>query len=253
MAHINLEKILKKRSKLLLDFFFRVKGWSILVCFILFGIGCLVSYYTLDSEYNLAHLISGCVTAFLFLAFLLSILRLFEKNITREELEAVIAYDRSIAYDQLFKNLSIENIKSRYQTDPIEIVCPEVYPKRKTIVYRYFENDSKVFYSQIGYSWLFFGEKSLYYYHSSVNHIYGYVGHENSCEFDYSDIVSISTSTTHVNEVESLVLTLSLVNGETLDIALRTRPNHYYGSTHELSQKEAYLLSTIRNIIRKSK
>ena len=213
----------------------------------------MVSYYTLDSEYSFAHLISGCVTALVFLAFLLSILRLFEKNITREELEAVIAYDRSIAYDQLFKNLSIENIKSRYQTDPIEIVCPEVYPKRKTIVYRYFKNDSKVFYSQIGYSWLFFGEKSLYYYHSSVNHIYGYVGHENSCEFDYSDIVSISTSTTHVDEVESLVLTLSLVNGETLDIALRTRPNHYYGSTHELSQKEAYLLSTIRNIIRKSK
>ena len=38
MAQINLEKILKKRSKLLLDFFFRVKGWSILVSFIIFTI-----------------------------------------------------------------------------------------------------------------------------------------------------------------------------------------------------------------------
>ena len=74
-----------------------------------------------------------------------------------------------------------------------------------------------------------------------------------SCEFDYKDIVSISTSTTHKNDVEALVLTLSLVNGETLDIALRTRPNKVYGSTHELSEKEASILSTIRGVIRKSK
>ena len=253
MAQINLQKILKKRTKLLLDFFFRVKGWSILICFILLGISSYVSYYTLSNENGLVHLIAGCVTALVFLAFLLAILRLFEKNITREELEAVIANDRGIAYNQLFKNLSIENIKSRYQTNPIEIVCPEIYPGRKTIVYRYFKNDSRVYYSQIGYSWLFFGEKSLDYYHSSVNHIHGFIGHEVSCEFDYKDIVSISTSTTHKNDVEALVLTLSLVNGETLDIALRTRPNKVYGSTHELSEKEASILSTIRGVIRKSK
>jgi hypothetical protein len=176
-----------------------------------------------------------------------------ELNITREELEAVIAHDRGIAYDGLFKNLAIENVRSRYQTDPIEVVCPEVYPRRKTIIYRYFKKDSKVYYSQIGYSWLLFGEKSLYYYHASVNHIYGYVGHEVSCEFDYKDIVSLQTDTTHENGVESLVLSISLVNGEVLDIALRTRPNRVYGSTHQLSEKEAQVISTIRNVVRNSK
>ena len=253
MAHVNINKILKKRTKLLLNFFFRVKCFSALFCFLLLGVAVYVSYTTVGNEDHLVHLISGGVTSLVFLIFLLSVLRLFNKNITREELEAVIAHDRGIAYSQLFKNLSIENIKSRYQAEPIEVVCPEVYPRRKTIVYRYFKKDSKVYYSQIGYSWLFFGEKSLYYYHSSVNHIYGYVGHEVSCEFDYKDIVSIQTSTTHENDVEALVLSLSLVNGQTLDIALRTRPNRIYGSTHELSEKEAQVLSTIRSVIRNSK
>ncbi len=253
MTRINLDKILKKRSKLLLDFFFRVKGWSILVTFVLLLIASFVSYKTLDNENSIYHLISGSITSLIFLAFLLAILRLFEKNITREEVEAVIAHDRGIAYNQLFKNLSIDNIKSRYLAEPFEIVCPEVYPKRKTIIYRYFKKDSKVYYSQIGYTWLFFGEKSLYYYHSSVNHIYGYVGHEVSCEFDYKDIVSISTATTHENGVENLVLSISLVNGESLEIALRTRPNRIYGSTHTLSEKETQILSTVRKVIRNSK
>jgi hypothetical protein len=230
-----------------------VKSISALVCFLLLGISVYVTYTTVGSENNLSHLIAGSVTAFFFLIFLLSVLRLFNKNITREELEAVIAHDRGVAYKQLFTNLSIENVKSKYQADPIEVVCPEVYPRRKTIVYRYFKKDSKVYYSQIGYSWLFFGEKSLYYYHSSVNHIYGYVGHEVSCEFDYKDIVSIQTRTSHEHDVEKFVLTISLVNGQELDIALRTRPNRIYGSTHELSEKEAQVLSTIRNVIRNSK
>ena len=61
----------------------------------------------------MVHLISGSVTAIAFLLFLLSVLRLFNGNITREELEAVIAHDRGIAYDGLFKNLAIENVRSR--------------------------------------------------------------------------------------------------------------------------------------------
>lgn len=253
MPNININKILKKRTKLLLRFFFRVHCYSVLLFFLILGISVFVSYKTIGNANPMIHLISGSVTAIAFLLFLLSVLRLFNGNITREELEAVIAHDRGIAYDGLFKNLAIENVRSRYQTDPIEVVCPEVYPRRKTIIYRYFKKDSKVYYSQIGYSWLLFGEKSLYYYHASVNHIYGYVGHEVSCEFDYKDIVSIQTDTTHENGVESLLLSISLVNGEVLDIALRTRPNRVYGSTHQLSEKEAQVISTIRNIVRNSK
>lgn len=253
MANINLEKILKKRTTLLLRFFFKVHRLTVLFFAVLLAIMSFVSYKTLNPENQKLHIILGCVTAVVFLFFLLSILRLFNNNITREELEAVIAYDRDIAYQGLFRNLSIENIKSKYQAEPIELVCPEVYPRRKTIVYRFFKKDAKVYYSQIGYSWLFFGEKSMYYYHSSVNHIYGLVGYEVSYEFDYKDIVSVKTVTNHQNGVETFVLQISLTNGEVLDIALRTRPNKKYGSTHQLSEKEALVLSTIRNVIRSSK
>lgn len=251
MSNVNLKKVLKKRTKLLLNFFFRVKCLSVLVFFILLVIGIIVSAVTLDN--STAHLISGCVTALIFVLFLLSILRLFNKNITREEVEAVIAHDRGIVYDELFKNLAIEKLKSKYQAEPLEIICPEVYPKMNTIIYRYFRKDNKIYYSQIGYSWLLFGEKSMYYYHASVNHIYGYTGYEVSYEFDYKDIVSIKTAINHENHVETLILTLSLTNGETLNIALRTRPNKFYESTHKLSEKEALVISTIRNVIRNSK
>ena len=253
MTQIRLDKILKKRDKRLLDFFFRVKCLSVLVMFILLAVSCLVCYLTVDPENNLPHLIVGGVTILVFLLFLLSILRLFNNNITREEVDAIIAHDREIAFNGLFQNLAIENIRSRYQVEPLELVCPEVYPRRKTIVYRYFKEDSKVYYSQIGYTWLFFGEKSLYYYHSSVNHVYGYIGYEVSTEFDYKDIVTVQTTVNHVHGVETLMLTLSLVNGEYVNIALRTRPNNFYGSTHALSDKEAAVLSTIRKVIRNSK
>jgi hypothetical protein len=251
MAEMKLEKILKNRVKLLLNFFFKVKSWGVLVCFILLVIGAVASYFTVP--YQVAHIISGCVTAVFFVLFLLAILRLFNKNITQEEAEAVFAHDRSQVYEELFRNLSLEKLRSKYQAEPIELICPEEYPRINTIVYRYFPETSKLFYSQIRYSWLLFGEKSMYYYHASVNHIYGYTGYEGSYEFDYKDIVSIKTLVTHENHVEKFVLTLSLVNGETLEIPLRTAPNKVYESTHKLSEKEAHILSTIRNVIRSSK
>lgn len=251
MSEINLNKILNKRTKLMLDFFFRVKYWGFVVFLIIFLVSVIVSAVTLFN--STAHIIAGCVSAVCFLLFLLSVLGVFNKTITREEVEAVIAYDREIVYDELFKNLSIEKLRSKYQTNPIEIICPEVYPKMNTIIYRYFRYDNKMYYSQVGYSWLFFGEKSMYYYHASVNHIYGYTGYEVSYEFDYKDIVSIKTAVNHEDDVETFILTLSLANGESLDIALRTRPNKFYESTHKLSEKEAQILSTIRSVIRNSK
>ena len=251
MADIKFEKILKKRVKLLLNFFFNVKCWSVLVFFILLVIGCVASYFTLVN--TIVHFICGSVSILIFLFFLLAILRLFNKNITREEVEAIFARDRSFVYDELFKSLSIEKIRSKYQAEPIELVCPEEYPTINSIIYRFFKKDSKVYYSQVGYSWLLFGEKSMYYYRASINHIFGFTGYETSYEFDYKDIVSIKTAVTHENHVEKFTLTLSLTNGETLVIPLRTIPNKVYESTHKLTEKEAFVLSTIRNVIRSSK
>ena len=251
MSEVNLNKILEKRTKLLLDFFFRVRYWGFLVFLVIFLVSVILSAILLFND--TAHIIAGCISAICFLLFLLALLGVFDKTIKREEVEAVMAYDREIVYNELFRNLSIEKIRSKYISDPIEVVCPEVYPKMNSIIYRYFRYDNKIYYSQVGYSWLFFGEKSLYYYHASVNHIYGYTGYEVSYEFDYKDIISIKTSVNHEDDVETFTLTLSLANGETLDIALRTRPNKFYESTHKLSEKEAKILSTIRNVIRNSK
>lgn len=251
MTEIKLEKILKKRVKLLQNFFFNVKCWSTLILFILLVLCFVASYFMLYDK--MIHYVCGCVTALVFLLLLLSFLRLFNGNITREEVEYIFAHDRSFVYDELFKSLSIEKLRSKYQAEPIELVCPEEYPRFKTIIYRYFKKDNKVYYSQIGYSWLLFGEKSMYYYHASVNHIYGYTGYEFSYEFDYNDIVSIKTAVTHDNNVEKFVLTLSLTNGEVLEIPLRTISNKVYESTHKLTEKESLVLSTIRSVIRSSK
>lgn len=251
MSEIKMEKILKKRVKLLLNFFFKVKHWSVLIFFILLVGGCVASYFTLSN--TIVHYICGCASALVFLFFLFSLLRLFNNNITREEAEAVFALDRQVVYDELFKSLSIEKLRSKYQAEPIELICPEEYPRINTIIYRYFNKINKVYYSQVGYSWLLFGEKSMYYYHASVNHVYGYTGYEVSHEFDYKDIVSIKTAVTHEHNVEKFVLTLSLTNGEILDIPLRTIPNNVYESTHKLSEKEVQILSTIRQVIRNSK
>lgn len=253
MAGVNLEKIFKKRSKLLLRFFFKTHYLNVIFFAILFVGAGLAAFFTRGNENLLLHYILGGVAILLFLFLLLSILRLFNGNLKREEVDAIYAHDRQIAYDGLFKNLVIENSKSKYQAEPFEIVCPELYPRRNKILYRYFKEDGKVYYTHVGYSWLFFGEKSLYYYHSTVNHVHGYVGYDVSCEFDYKDIVSISTVTDHKNNVETFVLTITLVNGESLDIALRTRPNKIYTSTHALNEKEAAVVATIRNVIRNSK
>ena len=251
MAQTKMEKILKNRVKLLLNFFFNVKCWSALIFFLLFVGGCVAAFFTLSNP--IVHYICGGVSALLFLLFLLALLRLFNNNITLEEAEKVFALDRQVVYDELFRSLSIEKLRSKYQAEPIELVCPEEYPRINSIVYRYFNKINKVYYSQVGYSWLLFGEKSMYYYHASVNHVYGYTGYEVSHEFDYKDIVSIKTAVSHENNVEKFVLSLSLSNGESLDIPLRTIPNKVYESTHKLTDKEALVLSTIRQIIRSSK
>ena len=251
MTEMKLEKILGKRVKLLLNFFFKVRSWGVVVCLILMVLAGIASYFTLP--YGWVHTLCGCLTALFFLLFLLALLRLFNSNITQEEAEAVFAYDRKVVYDELFRNLSLEKNRSNYQAEPIELIVPEEYPRINTIVYRFFPKTGKLFYSQIKYSWILFGEKSMHYYHASVNHIHGYTGYEGSYEFDYKDIVSVKTLVTHENNVEKLILTLSLVNGETLDITLRSVVNKVYESTHKLSEKEALILSTIRKVIRGSK
>ena len=69
MSNTNLNKILANRVKLMLDFFFRVKRWSVLIFFILFAVSALAAGLTV--KFSVVHIILGCVTAIFFLLFLI--------------------------------------------------------------------------------------------------------------------------------------------------------------------------------------
>lgn len=250
MADLKINKLLDKRTKLLSSFFFRTSAVSVLV---LTGVLLLafmaIAFATCQLNLTL-HLIFGGLCILVFVIILLICLKAFKRTINAEELEAIMKYDRDEAYSNVFKQLDIENIKSRYHADPYEVVCPEAYPGKRSIAYCYSKKNRKVYYSQVGYSWLFLGERSLYHYHVSVNHLYGYIGHEKSTEFNYEDVVGIHTETTQVNGVEKLSLRITLINGESFVYDVRAIPNRKVDSTHKLSEKESEMINTIRNIIR---
>jgi hypothetical protein len=253
MAHVNEKKLLKKRSNKMLDFFFKVYSKSIIVTLLLLGIAIGATYLVMDKELVTLHCILGRVSVFFFVIFLLSILRLFNNKLSYDDVEAMMAIDRNVAYNGLFQNLAIKNQKSEYVAEPIEITTPEVYPGRKTIVYRYVKKRSRVYYSQTGYTWLFFGEERLFYYHASINHIYGFVGYEVASEVEYKNIVHVKTESTYSRGAECITMTLSLVNGETIKINLRTRPTNMYESSHALTELEEKVLTSIRKVIRDNK
>ena len=225
---------------------------GILVTFLLMAAVLIASYLTRGNDLTV-HVILGSVSILAFLIFLLAILRAFNNRLTCQEMDVIIADSRKKAYDGLFVNFGLNNSKKEFIADPIELTCPEVFPGRKTIVYRHFKKTGKVYYSQVGYTWLLFGPKTLYYYHSSVNYIYNLLGYETATEVDYKDIVNVTTKTTHNNNVEMVTLYLSLNNGEVIDIKLRTRPSRLYTSTHALNETEVKVLNTIRKTIRENK
>lgn len=257
MTKINEKSIYKKREKLLLNFFFNVKSRIAIIFFVLFAAALAATFLTRefgsDNGLKIAHICLGSLSILLLLLFILSLLHVFNGNITYEELEQIIKNDREIAYSGLFQGLAIKNSKSDYLEAPIEVISPELYPGRNTIVYRYIKETNKVYYSQSGYSWLLFGEKRLFHYHASVNHIYGYVGFEVAQEISYSDIVNVKSEVVRQNKLETLTISLSLINGEVINIVLRAIPGLEVGSTHRLSELETKIITTIRQVIRDNK
>ena len=252
MAQVNRKKLYKKRWRKMLYFFFKVKSVSVFVTLVLL-IGVLLAAYFTKGNNLAVHVILGSVSILAFLIFLLAILRAFNNKLTCAEMDVIIADSRKKAYDGLFVNFAVNNSKKEFIAEPIELTCPEVFPGRKTIVYRHFKKTGKVYYSQMGYTWLLFGPNRLFYYHASVNYIYDLLGYETATEVSYKDIVSVKTETTYRNNTEMVTLYLSLTNGEVIDIKLRTRPSKLYTSTHELNETEVKVLSTIRKIIRENK
>lgn len=248
---INTKKLFKKREKLMFNFFFKIKS-KVIVVFILGLIGCGVgSYFSVGNA--LVHYILGSLTALFFLLIVLCILGVFRSNLNAKEVEEIIKHDRQIAYDGLFKNLAIRDEKSDYIESPLEIVCPDLYPGRNTIIYRYIKKYDKVYYSQTGYNWLLFGKEALFHYTASINHIYGYVGYEVAEEVRYKDIVNVKTIVTKENNCEKLTLYVTLINGEEMKVVLRNLPNQLGNSTRQLSDVEASLITTVRKCIRNNR
>ena len=248
---VNKTRLFKKRVKLMFNFFFRVKSKLILLFLVLLA-GCAVgSYFTVE---NLtAHYILGSLTALFFLLTLLCLLRIFNGNLTYQEVEEIIRHDRKIAYDGLFKNLAIRDNKADYVSTPVEVVSPELYPGRNTIVYRYVKKVNKIYYSQSSYNWLLFGKETLFHYRASINHIYGLVGYELAEEIKYSDIVNVKTIVGKTNNTETLTLSLGVSNGDNIDILLRNIPNQMSDQTRQLSEAEAGIINTVRKAIRENK
>lgn len=250
MAQVNEKKLLKKRSKRMLEFFFKIRSKSVIIALVLLLAAVAATYYAIHIKNVNLHYVLGSVSIFVFVLFLLSILRVFNNKLTCDDLEAIIDIDRRTALNGLFKNFAIKNSKSEYISDPIEITCPEVYPGRKTIVYRFIKKRNKVYYSQTGYSWLFFGQDRLFYYHASINHVHGFVGYEVASEVLYENIVHVRSESTFIRGQERITLYLSLVNGEVIDVVLRSRPTKIYESSHELTPVEEKILTSIRTNLR---
>ena len=250
MTQVNEKKLLKKRSRRMLEFFFKIRSKSVVVASVLLLLATGFTCYAIDKNNVKVHYFLGSFSVFAFVLFLLSLLRVFNNKLTLDDLEEIISIDRRTAFGGLFKNFAIKNSKNDYVADPIELTCPEVYPGRKTIVYRFVKKRNKVYYSQTGYSWLFFGKDRLFYYHASINHIYGFVGHEIASEVAYKNIVHVRSESTFSKGQERITLHLSLVNGEVLDIVLRSRPIKVYESSHELTSLEEKILTSIRTNIR---
>lgn len=260
MAIMKIEKLKKRRSKLLLNYFFKVKSKVAAILFVLFLAVGTYAFLTsnsspvedmIDSD---IHLYTGSGTLFLFLLFLLALLNVFTNRITcDEEVEALLNIDKKAAFDEMFSNFAIKNDQKEFICNPVEITYPELYPGRNTIVYRYSKKSKKVYYSQVGFNWLMFGEKTFYYYHMSVNHIYGYVGYGVAEEVNYKDIVSVKTVTTRTGKFEKVTLFLSLKSGDKIEIILRNRPTKSEGSTENLNEQEKLVLGMIRKTIREQK
>lgn len=259
MKRVRTDKLLKRRAKLILDYFFNVKGKLLAIFSVTLIV--LLAFSVLTCSQNFAvlanetiHYILGSLAIFNLLLILLTVLKVFSSKIDYEELEQIFETDRKVAKEELFKVMALKNDRKDYINDPIEIICPENYPGRNTIVYRYEPAIKKVFYSQTGYLWLLFGAKTFYYYHVSINHVYGMVGFESGVEVNYKDIVSVKTETKRSNKVESLVMSLGLINGETLEIVIRNAPSKLDdGSTKRLSESEEKIVKLLREIIRNNK
>ena len=271
---VKVKKLNKQRARLTVDYFFhRGRYAAYVILFMLFAIvfGVLavvrVGYPT--------HYIFSSVCLLLLLFAILTIVKVFSNQIDCVTLERLMAKDREVAYAGLFDHLAIVNDRSKYLAEPIELVVPQVYPGRTTLLYRYDKKSQKLYYSQTGYTWILFGESNLFTYNVSVNHIHGFVGYECADEISYSDVVNVQSRVEKENGIETLMVTLSLINSEKIDICLRRRATRaekylnslpknerkalinsgaqFEGSTDALNDREKELIARIRLAIRNNK
>lgn len=252
----NEEYFKKHREKLMLNFFFNKRSIVLVIILALLTIGLgFGAYYFADT---LIHYIFGFATAIALLFFILGTVRVFNSQIDEVVVEGAISDARNIAYQDLYKTLAINNRKDEYIEDPLEFINPDLYPGRNTILYRFVRKSGKVYYSQTRYDWILFGEKNLFHYGSSINHIYGFVGFEVADEVAYTDIVNVKTTVKRITKnfhvYDQLVLNISLVDAREIEVIIRNRVvKKDHGSTLRIDALEEQVLKKLRLAIRNNK
>ena len=242
------------KSQLLVDYFFNIRGKAILVFTILLLVSVALAYLfkgVIDNR--IMHFVFGSLSILLLLILLLVILKVFSKRYSAKEVEESIANDRKLAFMGAFDNLAIKNQKCDYVTEPLEVIAPQNYPGKKDILYRYDKKAKKLFYSQTGYNWIFFGKDSLFLYQVIINHIHSYIGYEVASEVQYKDIVEVKTITSKEGKFQTLKMILTLVNGDSISVQLRNNLLKIEGSTLNLSELEKKVVNKVRTTIREQR
>lgn len=182
----------------------------------------------------------------------------FKKTDGREnkKIEQVIASDTEEALKRAQIISGLEDVEF---SNPIVIVTPNTNTDRK-VRFRTTKvsGEVRVDYDYALLTTLYFGDKTLFYHQSSIDYLSGVVDEDNAIEVGYKNIVKVKTFVGYDDPKKPLLkmvnLTLSLDNGETIEIPLRNQYLFSDGSSAELlTEKEAYIIRAIKNAIRSVK
>ena len=129
---------------------------------------------------------------------------------------------------------------------------------QEVVVKHKHHNEIRVDYDYAKLITIFLGEKTLFFHHSIIDYITGRVEEDVAHEIAYKDIIGVSTFVGYDDprnpRLSLVVLNLSLLNSEVINIPLR---NYYLFEQGELdtilTEKEEYIIKTIKKAIRTAK
>lgn len=144
---------------------------------------------------------------------------------------------------------------------PFVITIPEGFHFSDKVKYRLdisADGTQTLLYDQSQVTTIFFGETTVFYHRSNINHKTGEIAYDVAGEFSYFDIVYVETAFKFDNEDRPkhlyLTLDLSLADGTQVNLKLRNERLEFASPSEELiTEKEQFVLRTFKERIRKSK